>query len=278
TRKGVSEVESYTPEFMLEKMELSPDQIIDLKALMGDSSDNIPGVPGVGIKTATRLLKQYGTLEKVYEQIDEISGKKLKENLLTYKEDAFLSRDLATIKRDTPIEIGLKDLDYKGYEDEKVLELFKDLEFNSLIDRMGGEDSNVEEELEEVAFSIIDEFSSSIVTGKEAVHFEMITENYHEDTIEAIGIVNEKGKYIISLENALQSDEFKKWLEDESKEKYVFDAKAATVACLNRDIQLKGVSFDLLLAAYLLNPAERNDDIPTIGRRLNMRHIRTNEE
>src|SRR5699024_2754045 len=117
-----------------------------------------------------------------------------------------------------------------------------------------------------------------IVTGQEAVHFEMITENYHEATIEAIGIVNEKGKYIISLENALLSAEFKLWLEDESKEKYVFDAKAATVACLNRDIQLKGVSFDLLLAAYLLNPAERNDDIPTIGRRLNMRHVKTNEE
>src|SRR5699024_7303060 len=84
TKKGISEVESYTPESLLEKMELTPKQIVELKALMGDSSDNIPGVPGVGIKTATKLLKQYNTLENVYEHIDEVSGKKLKENLVNH--------------------------------------------------------------------------------------------------------------------------------------------------------------------------------------------------
>src|SRR5699024_4156825 len=97
TKKCVSDVESYTPSTLKEKMELTPEQIIDLKALMGDSSDNIPGVPGVGIKTATKLLKEHSTLENVYEHIDSIGGKKLKENLMTYKEDAFMSRDLATI-------------------------------------------------------------------------------------------------------------------------------------------------------------------------------------
>src|SRR5690625_6185686 len=88
TKKGVSEVESYTPSTLKEKMELTPEQIIELKALMGDSSDNIPGVPGVGIKTATKLLKEYKTLENVYENLAQISGKKLNENLTTYKEDA----------------------------------------------------------------------------------------------------------------------------------------------------------------------------------------------
>src|SRR5690625_3572921 len=88
TKKGVSEMENYTPEILMEKMELTPKQIIELKALMGDSSDNIPGVPGVGIKTATKLLKQYETVAKLYENLDEITAKKLKENLTTYKEDA----------------------------------------------------------------------------------------------------------------------------------------------------------------------------------------------
>src|SRR5699024_8726665 len=83
TRKGISEVDSYTPDFMKEKMEITPDQVIDLKALMGDSSDNIPGVPGVGIKTATKLLKEYKTLDEIYRNIDELGGKKLKENLMT---------------------------------------------------------------------------------------------------------------------------------------------------------------------------------------------------
>lgn len=102
TKKGISEVEKYTPAFMKEKMEISPSQIIDLKALMGDSSDNIPGVPGIGQKTATKLLKQHKTLEAVYDHIDDVSGKKLKEKLETYKENAFMSKDLVTIKRDSP--------------------------------------------------------------------------------------------------------------------------------------------------------------------------------
>lgn len=276
TRKGVSDVESYTPQFMTEKMELTPDQIIDLKALMGDKSDNIPGVPGVGIKTATRLLKEYGTLEKVYDNIDEISGKKLKENLLTHKDDALLSRELVTIKRDSPIEINIDDVQYTGFNDKDVLSLFQDLEFNSLIERLGGEVDT--EPLEEMEYTSLAEFSSSIITGKEAVHLEMISENYHDAKIESIGIFNKKEAYTISLEDALKSAEFKQWLEDESKEKYLFDAKAAIVACLNHDIKLRGIKFDLLLAAYLLNPAERNDDIPTIAIRYNEKNIQSNEE
>src|SRR5690625_506627 len=123
TRKGISEVESFTPETLIEKMELKPEQIIDLKALMGDSSDNIPGVPGGGIKTATRLLKQYGTLDNIYEHIDEISGKKLKENLVNYKDDAYMSRQLATIHRETPVTISMNDLTYSGFTYEDIYEL-----------------------------------------------------------------------------------------------------------------------------------------------------------
>src|SRR5699024_525141 len=147
TRKGVSEVESYTPESLLEKMELSSDQIIDLKALMGDSSDNIPGVPGIGIKTATKLLKQYKTLDNIYDNFDEIRGKKLKENLQKYKEDAFMSRDLATINQQTPITISLQDLDYEGYEYKNIYDLFTELEFRSLLDRLHsekGDEPNIE--------------------------------------------------------------------------------------------------------------------------------------
>src|SRR5690625_724357 len=114
TRRGITEVDSYTPEFLKEKMELNPDQIIDLKALMGDSSDNIPGVPGVGIKTATKLLKEYETLDNIYENIDQISGKKLKENLLTYKDEAYMSRYLVTINLKTPLELSLKDTKFEG--------------------------------------------------------------------------------------------------------------------------------------------------------------------
>src|SRR5699024_9597869 len=107
TKKGISEVEAYTPSHLKEKMGITPEQVIDYKALMGDSSDNIPGVTGVGQKTAAKLLQEYETLENVYEHVDDVSGKKLKENLLTYRDEAFMSKDLVTIKRDTPITITI---------------------------------------------------------------------------------------------------------------------------------------------------------------------------
>ena len=280
TKKGVSEVESFTPKSMVEKMELSPDQIIDLKALMGDSSDNIPGVPGVGIKTATRLLKQYETLDNIYENIDKITAKKLKENLVTYKEDAFMSRDLATINQDSPITISLHDLDYSGYEYKDIYDLFSELEFRSLLDRLHGEkgDEAIQIELEEFDYEIIDDITSDLFTGKEALHVEMITENYHEANIEAIGIVNENGNFAIETQKALKSKVFITWLQDETKEKYVFDAKAVKVALLHRNIVIKGITFDLQLAAYLHNPADNNEEISAIGRRLGEKNVHLDEE
>src|SRR5690625_7948085 len=122
---------------------------------MGDSSDNIPGVPAVCVKRATNLLKEYQTLDNIYDNLEQITTKKLNENLTNHKDDAYLSYDLATIKRDSPIEISLEDLNYSGYEDDEVIELFQTLEFRSLIERMGGE-QKVEEEVN-VPFDIIEE-------------------------------------------------------------------------------------------------------------------------
>ena len=279
TKKGVSQVESYTPESMLEKMEVSPEQVIDLKALMGDSSDNIPGVPGVGVKTATKLLKQYKTLDKIYENIDEISGKKLKENLKTYKEDAWMSRELATIDQDSPIEITLNELNYEGYEYKDIHELFSDLEFRSLLDRLHSEKGDEPQaELESFDFEIVDDVQEAMLTEKAALHVEMIAENYHEAKIEAIGIANENGNFAIDPEKAFHSDAFIAWLEDKEKEKYVFDLKATKVALHHRGISLKGIAFDMQLAAYLINPADNNDEITAIGRRMGEKEVLLDEE
>lgn len=280
TRKGVSEVESYTPQSLIDKMELSADQIIDLKALMGDSSDNIPGVPGVGVKTATRLLKEYTTLENVYDNLGNITAKKLNENLTTYKEDAFMSKDLATIDKSAPIEISLEDLEFTGYEYNDIHQLFTDLEFRQLLDRIHSEKGGEipETQLEAFDYEIIETFSEDFFTGKEALQLEMITDNYHDAKIEAIGITNESGSYVIETEKALQSEVFQHWVSDSSKKKYVYDGKALKVALLHRGIQLKGVTFDLQLAAYLLNPAVNNNEIATIGKRFGIRDVHVNEE
>ena len=106
TRKGITDIEEYTPEHIEEKYGLTPEQIIDMKGLMGDTSDNIPGVPGVGEKTAIKLLKEFHTVEEVLSSIDKVSGKKLKEKLETYRDQAILSKQLATIMRDAPIDVA----------------------------------------------------------------------------------------------------------------------------------------------------------------------------
>ncbi|MGY0693101.1 DNA polymerase I [Virgibacillus sp. FSP13] len=281
TKKGISDVESYTPTFMMGKMEVTPDQIIDLKALMGDSSDNIPGVPGVGQKTATKLVKQYKTLEEVYNHIDEISGKKLKENLTNHQEEAFMSKELVTINRDSPIEVTVNDIVYEGYEQNKVSAMFKDLGFQSLLNRLTGEaDEETEQaiELTAINYTIVDEVTPDSFTGEEAIVVEMLSDNYHQAPVEGIGIVNDKQAYFVPTEVAAQSEAFKQWAEDPAQKKYVFDAKKTLVALLNLDIQIKGITFDMLLASYLLNPAENHHDIPAIGHRMGNQSILFDEE
>ncbi|MBC9783676.1 DNA polymerase I [Heliobacterium chlorum] len=132
TRKGISEVERYDEEALKEKVGLSPKQIIDLKGLMGDTSDNIPGVPGVGEKTALKLLEQFGTMETLYDRVDEVKGK-LKEKLVTHKEQAFLSKKLATIVCDMDIAIDWESLKRMQADPVVLRKLYTDLEFRSLL-------------------------------------------------------------------------------------------------------------------------------------------------
>ncbi|MCA0969844.1 DNA polymerase I [Halobacillus litoralis] len=279
TKKGITNVDTYDPEFLMEKMEVRPDQVIDLKALMGDSSDNIPGVPGVGEKTAVKLLKQFDKLENVYNQLDEVSGKKLKEKLETNKDEAFMSKELVTINRDSPIEVSLEDLTFKGYETHTVSQFFKELGFQSLLSRVqeGGE-GDTETAVDEIDIEVVSEISSELFTGKEAMVVEMLHDNYHQSPIEGISIVNDEKKYFMTIEQATDSEAFKAWAENPEQEKWVFDAKAATVALLHHGIHIQGITFDLLLASYLINPAENNHDIPAISHRMGETGVQYDEE
>ncbi|TGB04086.1 DNA polymerase I [Halobacillus salinus] len=278
TKKGITNVDTYDPAFLMEKMEVRPDQIIDLKALMGDSSDNIPGVPGVGEKTAVKLLKQFDKLEQVYDNLGDVSGKKLKEKLETHKDDAFMSKELVTINRTSPIEVTLEDLAFPGYESQKVTQFFKELGFQSLLSRVQGEEGETTQDLPEIKVEKVEEITSDLFTGKESMVVEMLYDNYHQAPIEGIAIVNDDHKYVMTIEQAAESEAFKAWAEDPSQEKWVFDAKAVTVALLRYDIHVKGISFDLLLGSYLINPAENNHDIPAISHRMGETGVQYDEE
>ncbi|TMN21146.1 DNA polymerase I [Lentibacillus cibarius] len=281
TKKGISDIEPYTPSYMKEKMAIAPEQIIDLKALMGDNSDNIPGVPGVGEKTAQKLLNQFETVDNVYDHIDEVSGEKLKEKLQNHKEEAFMSKQLVTIDRDSPIEVSIADIVYSGYPQTEVNRIFKDLGFQSLLSRIGSEpadDTQERAELTAIDYKIADDITEDMLGDQAALVVEMLDENYHYGEAEGIGIVNEKKAYFIPAETALSSDIFQAWAEDSSKSKIVFDAKKTLVALLNRGIHIQGITFDMLLASYLLNPAENSHDIPAIAHRLNQADVLYDEE
>src|SRR5690606_25531259 len=134
TSKGVSEVKRFSPEGIRDKYGLKPLQIIDLKGLMGDASDNIPGVPGIGEKTGLKLLHEYGSVEEVIAHADELKGK-MKEKIAEHAKDAIMSKELATIYREVPVDMEWEQLSYTGYHEEALGELFRKLEFNSLLDR-----------------------------------------------------------------------------------------------------------------------------------------------
>lgn len=135
TKKGISELETYTPDYLKEKMGLEPEQIIELKALMGDSSDNIPGVPGIGEKTALKLLNEYKTVDNIFTHIHEIKGK-LFEKLEAGRDSAILSRSLAAIDRHAPVQGGMEQFKYSRAEDRTLRALFTRLEFKSLLKKL----------------------------------------------------------------------------------------------------------------------------------------------
>ncbi|MCL5017161.1 MAG: DNA polymerase I, partial [Patescibacteria group bacterium] len=135
-KTGVSKTVVYNESQFLQDYGFSPRQLVDFKALVGDTSDNIPGVRGIGPKGATDLIKEYGTVENIYENIELISKKVLKEKLSANKEMAFLSKRLATIKRDAPLEISLEDIKFSGFDKETLKKYFGELGFKSLTERV----------------------------------------------------------------------------------------------------------------------------------------------
>lgn len=268
TRKGITDIEVYTPSHVMEKYGLTPEQIIDMKGLMGDPSDNIPGVPGVGEKTAIKLLKEFSTLEKLLESIDQVAGNKLKEKLEEFKDQAKMSKELATIERQAPVEVTIENALFEGFEREKVVALYKELGFTSLLEKLGGDTTSTEElELEDIEFQTPEVITDDLFADDNHFYVEMLDDNYHYADIIGFSIVNETGYYYLQTELAVQSESFKKWAEDESKKKTVYDAKRSEVALRRHGIHLKGVNFDILMASYIINPTESIDDLSTIAKK-----------
>ena len=278
TKKGITDVDSYTPAFIEEKYGLSVDQIIDMKGLMGDSSDNIPGVPGVGEKTAIKLLKEYGTIEKLLESIKQVSGKKLKEKLEENKEQAIMSKELATIMTEAPVELQVDELIYEGFDKKKVISIFKELSFNSLLDKLGDDGEAVTEDLTDITYDVVEELTQDHFAKENFFMVEVLEENYHRADIQGFALVNEKGNYFIPTEVALNSEEFNEFAADSTIKKTVFDAKRAIVALKWQGIELNGIDFDFIIASYIINPSDTSADLAEIARKKGYHQIETDEK
>lgn len=252
TVKGVTELDIYNEQTLLDKYGLKPDQFKDFLGLMGDSSDNIPGIKGVGEKTALKLLHQYGTIEGLQEHQDEIKGK-MGEKIRAGMEDALMSKKVATILRDIPIDVDLEKATYQGYDYETLKSFYEKYDMNSLIKSMTTEAAPKKE----LKLEIVDHMPE--ITKDSAVYPSIYDTNYHRSIILGYGIYNDEQAYFISYENALKDESFLAYLKDDNKKKYGYDIKSAVIGSRWNGIEINGYTFDLSLASYVLEPAIKEE-------------------
>lgn len=248
TKKGISDVDKITPEFIREDMNISPEQIIDLKGLMGDKSDNIPGVPGVGEKTALKLLHAYGSVEAVLENIAEISGKKLIENLTNHQDDAILSKRLATIYTEVPMDFSIEDLKFSQENQEEKYEIFREFEFNSLLQNV--EAQAVEEKVEFNATST-DNLND---LGKDvSFYVEAAGENYLKSSATHVTVTDGTYTFVKKVEDMDMAALAEFLVSRESVATY--DIKRNIVLLKQMNIEFANFTEDMMLAAFLIDPS-----------------------
>ncbi|HIY93274.1 DNA polymerase I [Companilactobacillus sp. HBUAS56275] len=271
--KGVTETESYTPEHVQEKLGITPKQIIDMKGLMGDNSDHYPGVEKVGEKTAIKLINEYGSVEGIYDHVDEMKKSKLKEHLINDKDKAILSKKLATIDLEAPVEIKMSDLEYHGDDQEKLMQFYQKMGFKTFLNRMDVPQETTAEDLDDIKVQALDDKAIEKIAQSskaQTLIIEGFGENYHTAPITGILISDGTDCYGTTDFSILENETLKSWLADKTKEKYLFDNKR-TIALLHRyGCQLAGVSFDMLLVSYLLDSNDNKQDIGLVAKNYNV--------
>ncbi|AZN42427.1 DNA polymerase I [Paenibacillus albus] len=286
TRKGISDVERYDPAEINERYGLTPLQIIDLKGLMGDTSDNIPGIPGVGEKTALKLLHEYGSVEGVIAGVNELKGK-MKEKVEEHQESAVMSKKLATIYREVPLEHQADELVYNGYDDAALGDAFRKLEFKSLIERLGlSEVGSTAVPAAEANYEILSLSGlpasevSKLLAASESIYIEAIGDNPHQARL--IGIAVASGDRILTvtydeLMGTTLSAPVRAWLEDEHAPKKGYDLHKAELTLHWMGIDLRGVELDTMLAAYLLDPTDTSLTLAALIARYKLAAIQSDE-
>ena len=268
TKAGKTETDEFNKEKIIEKYGIEPKQLIDVKGLQGDSSDNIPGVPGVGEKTALTLIKKFGSIEKLYEAIekneDGLKGKQ-REKIVDNKELAFMSKTLGTINLEVPIADTLENFKVEEWDKERVLEIFKELNFKRYIERFSLTDSETNKDIDKkTLFKINDKNTEEIIKlikeQKELIFYISTEEDKNEnkiikEKITGISVYNNKENesYYLDLDEK-QVLEFKEILENKEIKKVSTDLTKIYILLRQVGIEIKGIDYDISIATYILNP------------------------
>jgi DNA polymerase-1 len=278
TKKGVTNIALFNQSILFDEYGITPKQFIDLKGLMGDSSDNIPGVKGVGEKTGLKLIKEYGSIDGIYENIDQIQGK-LKEKLESEKIQAYLSKELSEIIVDLPLELSIEELRYKEPDKKELLEMYKEYDFRLFMSRIkpdedrqmnlfsdnlsSTEDVAINKSSEAIKEAGVEEIiESSKKTGQMCLKFFYDGERALYASPIALGIMTSEDRIYYIEENLKTAlSDLKSVFEDDNIEKIGHNIKDEIIILNKREISLNGISFDTMIARYLLEPSEASYNI-----------------
>ena len=247
-------------QLFMETYQVPPIGMIDLKALMGDASDNIPGVKGIGEKTAISLLSKYQTLDNLYSHIDEITGK-TKEKLINDKEMAYMSKDIATIYREVPIDTDFEKIKYLGIDPLKYVNILEELEFYSLIKKLDIKQENInnnndnDNQKEEVTVNIIKDLNDLKLTSDYSIYVETLGTNYHKDQILGVGVYNKEVSCYIPI-SLLENNST---IFNDNLNKSTYDLKKLLYIFRRKNIKINNCNFDTEIASYLLNYNIKDD-------------------
>ena len=286
TKKGVTETAEYNKQAFIHEYKITPKQFIDVKGLMGDKSDNIPGVPGIGEKTAFKLIQTYGSIEEVLNNVENVNGKKLKENLEEYREQALFSKKLATIITEVPIDINLDDIKSNdNFNKEALKEQLMKLEMKKLLYKIIGEDEKKEISINKETINTLEALKKTLEEIKDEAFFTytvLDSSVFSKIRIDKIFLGQENQSKEICIDEIIEENKeetlkiIKSFMENENIKKVIHDSKALITILSKENIELKGLEFDTAIAAYLLDSSKGKYELNSLISRYLLEDVEEN--
>lgn len=287
TKKGVTELETFDPAAVIEKYDgLTAAQVVDMKALTGDTADNYPGVTKIGPVTAIKLLKEWQTLENLYDNVESLKKSKMKDNLINDREQAFMSQDLARIRTDVALPIGIADINYRGADYEGIVPFYQMLNFKQQLAKLhaagyGKEANEATQNNPAIKMQVITEANLAQVAaleGEISFYLETTSPNYHISEMVGFAIGNAtQGYFVARSVDWLLTPVLSNLLTSPAIKKNVYNAKAALVLLNRLGIKLVNVATDIILAAYLLDTNTNVDDIDELAQQFDYYDVESDE-